>query len=112
MIDDFVQVTWNEQLEDDCRHLVRLAVREDFDRFCDWTTVGLVPAESTGRAAIVMRSTGVVAGLRVATLVLHEMQANVSLERKLDDGDSVAAGTRLALLEGAARDMLAAERIS
>ena len=111
MIDDFAQVTWNDQLEDDCRQIIRLAVREDLNRHCDWTTVSLVPADVHGRADIVARQQGVITGLRVAELVVDEMQTNVSITLHQNDGDSVLPGARVARLDGSARDMLTSERI-
>ena len=111
MIDDFVQVTWNEQLEDDCRQIVRLAVREDLDRFCDVTTVALVPPDARCTADMVAREPGVIAGLRTVETVLDEMQADLSVEMGQTDGDVVTAGTRLGTLSGAARDLLTSERI-
>ena len=111
MTDDFVQVTWNEQLEDDCRQIVRLAVREDLDRQCDWTTVSLVSADATAAAFVVVREPGVIAGLRVAELALDEMQTNVVMQFLHADGDLVTAGTPVARLEGSARDLLSSERI-
>lgn len=108
---DFAQVVWNEQLEDDCRQLIRLAVREDIDRFCDWTTASLVPAESTAKANIVSRESGVISGLRVAELVIREMQAKIQLTSHKVDGDAVSPQTIVATLDGASRDILTAERI-
>lgn len=111
MIDDFAQITWNDQLEDDCRQIIRLAVREDLHRHGDWTTVSLVPADTRGRAQIMARQQGVITGLRVAELVLDEMRTNVSITLHQNDGDSVLPGTSVASLDGSARDLLTSERI-
>lgn len=111
MDSDFGQVDWNEQLEDDCRQLVRLAVREDLDRFCDWTTVSLVPGGSRAKANVVSRDEGVISGLRVAELALDEMQADVKITLAKQDGDAVEPKDVVATLEGSARDMLTTERI-
>src|SRR5258705_10986193 len=98
------------ELEDDLRHLVRLAVREDLDRQNDWTTVALVAPESQGRAAIVARKPGVVAGMRAAPILIDEMQAAVQLHPRSADGDAIAPGGCIAELAGSARDMLTCER--
>ncbi len=47
---EFHQTVWDKSLEDDCRQLVRLAVREDLDRQMDVTTMALIEPESQGRA--------------------------------------------------------------
>lgn len=111
MEEDFAQVSWNEQLEDDCRQLVRLAVREDLDRYCDWTTVSLVAPETMAKASIAARDAGIISGLRIAQLALDEMEAQAQLELLAADGDRVAAGEPVAVFAGSARDMLTSERI-
>ena len=90
---------------------MRLAVREDLERELDWTTVALVPAERIGAADIVVRKPGVVAGMRAVAVVLDEMGATVLLEGAIEDGQQVAAGTRLGRLRGKIRDLLTSERI-
>jgi nicotinate-nucleotide pyrophosphorylase (carboxylating) len=108
---DFHQLDWDATLEDDLRHIVRLAVREDLDRQYDWTTVALVSAEQRGRAAIVARQAGIIAGLQAISVVVDEMQASIDCELRASDGDQVSASTVVAELAGSARDMLTCERI-
>ena len=50
---EFRQSEWDANVEDDCRQLVRLAVREDLDRAYDWTTIALLHADARGRATLV-----------------------------------------------------------
>jgi len=117
MANDFAQIEWDETLTDDCRQIVRLAVREDLGRGCDLTTVALVPADARGSAAVVARAAGIVAGLRAAEVVIDEMNAEVELSpvvhdgRAVDDGMAVEAGTTIAKVHGSARDLLTAERL-
>lgn len=108
---EFQQVEWDAALAEDCRQIVRLAVREDLDRQFDWTTLALIPSDQTARAAVVSRQRGVVAGLRAAELAIGEMDIELQIDRALDDGESVAAGQALATLSGPARSLLTAERI-
>ena len=110
MTRDFQQVEWDAQTEDDCRQLVRLAVREDLGREQDITTLALVSPEARGTAAIVARKAGVAAGLVAARTALDEMQADLIWEPKLRDGDPLAPGVQLARLTGAVRDLLTCER--
>lgn len=107
---DFQQIEWDERTKDDCRHVVRLAVREDLDRGYDLTTLALVPAESRGRAAVVARASGVVAGLPALQLVLEEMNLDAELQLLTEDGQSIVSGQTLARLIGSTRDLLTAER--
>lgn len=110
MVRPFTQHVWNAQLEDDCRQLIRLAVREDLDRAYDWTTVSLVPESARGRGVVAARQAGVVAGVAVARLVIEEMQLDVQWTERIADGTAFEAGAVIAELEGSARDLLTGER--
>lgn len=110
MLKDFDQLDWNAEIEDDLRQLVRLAVREDLGRQYDWTTVALVGSERQGRAAVVAREAGVMAGLRAAPVLVDEMQAAILWLPRAADGEEVAAGSVIAELAGSARDLLTCER--
>ena len=108
---DFTQIIWDQQLADDCRQLVRLAVREDLERQLDWTTVALVREGATGCAAVVARQAGVISGLRAAELALDEMEIKADWVPVVEDGARVGAGSSVATLFGQARDLLTSERI-
>lgn len=85
---------------------------EDLERQQDWTTVSLVPMEANGRAAMVARRAGVVAGMPAVRLALAEMDSRIEIAGALSDGSNIAAGTTLAVLTGPARSLLTAERIA
>ncbi|HEY4233271.1 MAG TPA: carboxylating nicotinate-nucleotide diphosphorylase [Lacipirellulaceae bacterium] len=110
MTNDFHQLEWSAEIEDDLRQLVRLAVREDLDRDHDWTTLALVGPDQRGRAALIVRETGVIAGLRAAPVLIDEMHAAIDWVAEIADGDGVVSGTVVAELSGSARDMLVCER--
>ena len=108
---EFTQQTWNAALEDDCRQLVRLAVREDLDRAYDWTTVSIVPESARAKAAVVARRPGVIAGIEVARTIIDELQMDVTWTTHRSDGSTVGAGEVIADIAGSARDMLTGERV-
>jgi nicotinate-nucleotide pyrophosphorylase (carboxylating) len=108
---DFRQIEWTPDVEDDCRQLVRLAIREDLDRALDWTTVSLVPAGAAGSAQVTTREAGVVVGMRVAQCTIDEMNAGLTWQAAVADGERVEAGQILATIAGSARSILTAERI-
>jgi nicotinate-nucleotide pyrophosphorylase (carboxylating) len=108
--EEFQQIDWDSSVEEDCRQIVRLAIREDLDRQFDWTTVCLVTSGVTAEAAVVARRDGVVAGLHAAVVALGEMDATAELTPDVEDGARIEAGQRLALVRGPARTLLTAER--
>ena len=108
---DFTQVQWDDDLINDCHHLIRLAIREDLGRSYDCTTVALIPPEVKGRAVVTARREGIVCGLNAAQQVLHEMEIPEVWDPLVKDGETVTAGTKLASLGGSARDLLTSERL-
>jgi nicotinate-nucleotide pyrophosphorylase (carboxylating) len=108
---EFTQLSWSPTLEDDCRQLVRLAVREDLDQGYDWTTVALVPESSCGRARVVAREAGIAAGLATVPIVLDEMDTCLQWQPALRDGDELQRDDCLGVLSGSARDLLTSERV-
>lgn len=107
---DFEQHSWSGTIEDDLRQIVRLAVREDLDRGQDWTTLALVSGDAQGRAVMMAREAGVIAGLRALPVIVDEMHAGIEIEFRARDGEEVAAGAVLAEISGSARDLLTCER--
>lgn len=107
---DFRPVEWDADAEDDCRQLIRLAVREDLERLYDWTTVALVPDDTPGSATVVARRPGVLAGLPAARLTLAEYDPQIEFEARLADGDRLEPGAAVAVIRGKARSLLTAER--
>jgi nicotinate-nucleotide pyrophosphorylase (carboxylating) len=110
MVRDFRQIEWDEDVAEDCRELVRLAVREDLEREQDWTTLALAPARREGAADVVARQLGVVAGMSALELAVGEMSARIVVERFAEDGQIVQPGTAIARLRGNVRDLLTCER--
>ena len=117
MLNDFHQTEWDALLEDECRRLVRAAVLEDLDRGQDWTTLALVPMETTGKAVIVARQAGVIVGLPAVQIIIDEMDPRLQFElhrqsdRSVSDGDAVEPGSQLGIFTGPARSLLTAERL-
>ncbi len=111
MTRDFQQIDWNQHVEQDCRALVGLAIREDLAGEQDWTTQALVPDDVKGHADIVSRQAGIVAGIPALVAALDEMQARVTLTPAVQEGQAIASDTVVASLSGYVQDLLTSERI-
>jgi nicotinate-nucleotide pyrophosphorylase (carboxylating) len=92
------------------RRLIVSALAEDLGSAGDVTSAATIPADAKGRAAVVVRATGVIAGLPVAELVYAAVDANLIYSPAIDDGVDVQAGTELASISGPMRSILTAER--
>lgn len=109
-MNDFRQIEWNADLENECRQLARLAIREDLAGASDWTSMALLPEAIVGRAHVVARKPGLIAGLPVARIILNEYDSQIAFRPLVADGARVAAATAIAEIDGPARSLLAAER--
>ncbi|MGH7138299.1 MAG: carboxylating nicotinate-nucleotide diphosphorylase, partial [Pirellulales bacterium] len=107
---EYRQIEWDADIEDDCRQLIRLAVREDLERLYDWTTLSLIAEATPGRARIEARKAGVIAGLPAAAVTLDEYDPDLQWQPLIEDGQRVAVGQTVAELSGSARSLLAVER--
>lgn len=108
---DFSQITWDDALRHEFREIVRLAIREDLGAEGDLTSRALVPEGVAGRAAVTARQPGVVAGLPAAEEALRMVDAGLVWTAEMEDGQRVEPGETIALVEGPALGMLAAERL-
>ncbi|MEM8680654.1 MAG: carboxylating nicotinate-nucleotide diphosphorylase [Planctomycetota bacterium] len=104
------QMAWDTTLTEDLQALLDLALLEDLRGQHDLTTNALVPPHAQGRAHVVARVDGVVAGIKVGQLLAGRMHGATSWQAKVEDGVQVQAGDQVAVWEGAARTMLTGER--
>ena len=78
----------------------------------DCTSMSSVPESLVHDGFILAKESGVVAGIEVAQEVFHRVDPNVQFEAVVGDGDSVDLGDVVIRLHGAARSILAAERLA
>jgi nicotinate-nucleotide pyrophosphorylase (carboxylating) len=95
---------------DACNRLLELALQEDLGANGDLTSQAVIPAELPGRAALVARSAGVVAGLPAARQTFALVDPQLSFQERIADGAAVSAGAMLAVVSGSMRSILAGER--
>ncbi|HEV7871442.1 MAG TPA: carboxylating nicotinate-nucleotide diphosphorylase [Modestobacter sp.] len=76
----------------------------------DVTSAATVPARQEGRADLVARAPGVVAGLPLAARVITRLAPGATITASATDGDRVARGDVLLTVTGPVRALLAAER--
>ena len=92
--------------------VVRAALEEDLGRAGDITSELTVPADARANAKLVARKAGTIAGLIAAECAFHLIDAGISFRNEHSDGETVAAGAVLAVIEGPARSILSAERVA
>ena len=94
----------------DLQGFVRRVLAEDMGSGGDITSSATIAADARFTAEMNCREPITVAGLDIAIAFFRTLDREVRVEKLVQDGDSVAAGTVLLRLQGNARAMLAAER--
>ncbi len=91
-------------------NLIKIALNEDLGELGDITTQAVVPESKRVKAAILTKSEGIVAGIKVASRVFELVDSSLTLKEMVKDGQKVKRNDVLLQLEGQARSILIGER--
>lgn len=91
--------------------LIRLAIREDLGDG-DHTTLATIPAGARGKARLLIKEEGVLAGVEVAKTVFSLIDPDVHFTPLLEDGASVFPRDIAFEVEGRVHSLLAGERLA
>ena len=91
---------------------VAAALEEDLGLAGDITTNAIIPVSASAEAEIVARKPGVIAGLDLAAASFKRLDPDAQFVADVADGTPVAAGTRIARIQGKTRALLSAERVA
>ena len=89
--------------------IIEEAIIEDLG-MGDITTEAIIPMSAAGHADIVVKESGVIAGLGIAAMVFRIVDPGISFDSIHDDGEGVLAGTIVASVSGSLASILKAER--
>ncbi len=89
--------------------LIELAIAEDIGPG-DATSQATLPADLVLQGRIVAKEAGVLAGLPVAAALFERVEPTIAFMAHATDGQEVVPGELVAVVEGPARGLLAAER--
>ena len=90
--------------------LVEAALTEDLGRRGDVTSQATIPATMQAQLQIKARQAGVICSMDLARLSFALVDVQIEFIAQVVDGETVAAGTVLAIVSGNARHLLTAER--
>lgn len=93
------------------KEIALMALAED-GAFDDVTTGALVPPELEGKAELIAKQAGVVAGLPVAAAVFRAVDESVMLKALVEEGSSVQVSAVIGEVEGPVQAILRGERVA
>jgi nicotinate-nucleotide pyrophosphorylase (carboxylating) len=76
----------------------------------DVTSEALIPPDLAGRAEILVKEKGVLAGIDIAARVFHRVDPQLKIDILIEDGTAVKSGDIVASIAGSVNAMLKAER--
>jgi nicotinate-nucleotide pyrophosphorylase (carboxylating) len=92
------------------REAVAAALDEDLGVLGDLTSQAIIPEAAVGTGRFVAREAGVLAGAQVVTEVYRQLDPDVTVTWRVQDGDTLAAGNELGRVFGGMRSILGGER--
>ncbi len=98
--------TENELIED----LLNLAFAEDIGDG-DHTTLCCIPADKIGKAQLLIKEDGILAGVEIAKKVFHKFDPDLKVEVLIQDGTPVKKGDIAFYVTGKEQSLLQTERI-
>lgn len=96
----------NSQLND----FINNALQEDIGEG-DHTSLACIPADATGKARLLVKDEGILAGVDVAAEVLRKIESDVRFEKFISDGSIISPGDVVFIAEGRITTLLMAERL-
>jgi nicotinate-nucleotide pyrophosphorylase (carboxylating) len=78
----------------------------------DHTSLSTIPADVNGRAKLLVKDNGIIAGIEIAKRVFELIDEQLKFEQILNDGDQVKHGDIAFYVEGSSRSIVTAERLA
>lgn len=99
-----------EQFNKEIELIVKNAIREDVGDG-DHSSLACIPASAQGKAKLLVKDKGIIAGVEFAKQVFSYVDADLKVETLLEDGSPVKYGDIVFYVEGASQSILKAERL-
>lgn len=99
-----------EQFEKEISLIIDNALREDVGDG-DHSSLACIPGEARGKAKLLVKDEGVIAGVDFALRVFHAVDPDLVVEGFINDGERVKFGDVVFHVEGRSQSILKAERL-
>lgn len=100
----------DEQFKTELDLIIANAVREDVGDG-DHSSLACIPNSSLGKAKLLVKDKGIIAGVEFAQKVFHYIDENLKIEILINDGAPVKYGDVVFIVSGKSQSILKAERL-
>ena len=99
-----------EQFETELELIIANGIREDVGEG-DHTSLSCIPADAKGKAKLLVKDNGIIAGVEFAKQVFKTVDADLKIETLINDGAKVKFGDIVLYVSGSSQSILKAERL-
>ena len=99
-----------QQFEKELELIIANAIREDIGDG-DHSSLACIPKEAMGKAKLLVKDNGIIAGVEFAKLVFQHIDTTLKVETLRKDGNKVKHGDIVFYVEGSSQSILKAERL-
>ncbi|WP_405414289.1 carboxylating nicotinate-nucleotide diphosphorylase [Maribacter sp. Asnod1-A12] len=99
-----------EQFKEEIKLIIANAIREDVGDG-DHSSLACIPDTATGKAKLLVKDEGIIAGVDFAELVFYFVDPNLKIEKLIEEGTPVSHGDIVFYVEGSSQSILKAERL-
>ncbi|HUH29732.1 carboxylating nicotinate-nucleotide diphosphorylase [Gelidibacter sp.] len=99
-----------EQFNKEIEGIIANAVREDVGDG-DHSSLACIPASAQGKAKLLVKDDGIIAGVAFAKKVFEYIDKNLKVETLIEDGAEIKYGDIVFYVEGSSQSILKAERL-
>ncbi|MEY2738828.1 MAG: hypothetical protein RL259_737, partial [Bacteroidota bacterium] len=98
------------QFQKELEIIIANAIREDVGDG-DHSSLACIPATAQGKAKLLVKDEGVIAGVAFAKMIFNYVDAKLEMEVLITDGEEVKKGDVVFLVSGSSQSILKAERL-
>lgn len=98
------------QFQNELQLIISNAIREDVG-VGDFSSLACIPASAKGKAKLLVKDEGVIAGVAFAKMIFEYVDADLKIETFINDGATVKRGDVVFHVSGRSQSILKAERL-
>ena len=99
-----------QQFQNELNLIISNAIREDIGAG-DYSSLACIPETATGKAKLIVKDSGIIAGVAFAKMVFEYVDKSLKLEIFINDGEIVKYGDIVFHVNGSSQSILKAERL-
>ena len=98
------------KFQEELKLIITNGIREDIGDG-DYSSLACIPISATGKAKLLVKDEGIIAGVEFAKMIFNHVDANLVFEKFIEDGNKVKYGDVVFHVSGSSQSILKAERL-